>query len=107
MQFLELAEAAEFEIYEKYADDITSLQSKEALQNLLMRQDVSLRLSIHSNQQAHIVYIIKCCLLALHISISTFFHLINCIVLLHRQVNYYRLAMDFEKLLNFICPNYC
>lgn len=37
----ELAEAAEFEIYEKYADDITSTHSKEALQNLLLRQDVS------------------------------------------------------------------
>lgn len=39
--FAELAEAAEFEVYEKYADDVTSTQAKEALQNLLNQQDVS------------------------------------------------------------------
>lgn len=38
----DLAESAEFEVYQKYADDITSAQSKEALQSLLLRQDVSI-----------------------------------------------------------------
>lgn len=39
--FEELAEGAEFEIYEKYAEDITAPMAKDALQNLLCQQDVS------------------------------------------------------------------
>lgn len=40
----ELAEAAEFDIYEKYAEDITSDECKDALQNLVNQQD-SIKLS--------------------------------------------------------------
>lgn len=36
-----MAEAAEFEIYEKYAEDITSSEAKDALQNLVNQQDAS------------------------------------------------------------------
>lgn len=40
--FEELAEAAEFEWYEKYAEDITSSEARDALQNLLSQHDVSI-----------------------------------------------------------------
>lgn len=36
-----MAEAAEFDIYEKYAEDITSAECKDALQNLVNQQDAS------------------------------------------------------------------
>lgn len=38
---LELAEAEEFDVYTRYAREITSTHSRDALQNLLARQDVS------------------------------------------------------------------
>lgn len=37
----ELAEAEEFDVYTRYAREITSTHSRDALQNLLARQDVS------------------------------------------------------------------
>lgn len=39
--FEELAEAAEFDVYKKYAQDITSSQSKDALVNLLGKQEAN------------------------------------------------------------------
>lgn len=36
-----MAEAAEFDIYEKYAEDIMSAECRDALQNLVNQQDVS------------------------------------------------------------------
>lgn len=44
--FIELAEALEFEVYIKYARDVTSSQSKEALQKLLATPEVSLTIHI-------------------------------------------------------------
>lgn len=41
LNFTELAEAAEFDIYEKYAEDIMSAECRDALQNLVNQQDVS------------------------------------------------------------------
>lgn len=38
---IELAEAEEFDVYTRYAREITSTHSRDALQNLLARQDVS------------------------------------------------------------------
>lgn len=38
---VELAEAAEFEIYEKYAEDILSSETRDALQDLVNGQDAS------------------------------------------------------------------
>lgn len=39
----ELAEGEEFEVYSRYARDITSSESRDALQNLLNRHDVSVK----------------------------------------------------------------
>lgn len=39
--FQELAEAAEFDVYTKYAREITSQSSREALTNLLLRPEAS------------------------------------------------------------------
>lgn len=36
----ELAEAAEFDVYAKYAKDVTSQQAKDALSNLLSKPEV-------------------------------------------------------------------
>lgn len=38
---IELAEAAEFDIYEKYAEDIMSSETRDALQELVNRPDAS------------------------------------------------------------------
>lgn len=37
VNILELAEAEEFDVYVKYANDVTSIQAKEALTNLLAK----------------------------------------------------------------------
>lgn len=83
--FEELAEAAEFEIYEKYAEDITAKKSKDALQDLLCQQDVSVNTC--GDELIVEIYII-------------FYFLFFVCWVSHfcRQVNYYRPDMDFVML---------
>lgn len=83
----ELAEAAEFEIYEKYADDITSVQSKDALQKLLSRPEVCIFLCNHFNKKK--------------INFINFYSFD-----FYRQVNYLRPDMVLLKLSNIIYQNY-
>lgn len=82
--FEELAEGAEFEIYEKYAEDITSPMAKDALQNLLSQQDVSAQL--------------------INLVFYRHFHKKTSLI---RRANCYRLVMVFVKQSNIIYRNCC